>query len=118
MKAHQPWKESTNEKIYFMNMWHGNSSGGSWPAREDGKLVYFQFFAPEAKTVRLAGDFNQWDPILMRRRQNGWWSIQMPLLPGLHQYRFLVNTTPLVHSRPGSITNDEDEEPVSLIAVK
>lgn len=101
-----------------MNMFHGNAAGGSGPAREDGKLVYFQFFAPEAKTVRLAGDFNQWDPMLMRRRQNGWWSIQVSLSRGLHQYRFLVDSIPLLHSRAASITNAEDEEPVSLIAVK
>lgn len=101
-----------------MNMLHTGPSGGSWPASDNGKMVYFQFFAPEARSVRLAGDFNQWDPILMRRRQNGWWSIQIPLPLGLHQYRFLVDSILPFHLRAASIMSDENEEPVSLIVVK
>jgi len=118
MKTHQPWKESANEKIYFMNMLYGSFGRASCPADDGGRLVYFKIFAPEAKTVRLAGDFNRWDPILMRQRRNGWWSFHIWLPAGLHQYRFLVNSLPLRDSQAAPITNDEDDEPVSLIAVK
>ena len=118
MKIHHPWKETANEKIYFMNMWHTKSDNGNWPAHDRSRPVYFQFFAPEAKSVRLAGDFNQWDPICMRQRENGWWSLLIRLPQGLHQYRFLVDGKPLLNSQAASLLNDEDDEPVSLIAVK
>lgn len=118
VKMHLPWKESANEKIYFMHMLRGDFGSGSCPADGGGRLVYFQFFAPQAKTIRLAGDFNQWDPILMRQRRNGWWSIQVRLPLGLHQYRFLVDDKPLLNAPAAPILNDEEDEPVALIAVR
>ena len=57
--------------------------------------VRFQLDAPAAKTVLLAGDFTDWgaSPRKMRRagaRSNTFVAL-VPLPPGAHQYRFIVD---------------------------
>ena len=53
----------------------------------------FKLSAPQAKSVFLSGDFNQWStsshPLKMER--DGVWKISLSLNPGQHQYRFLVD---------------------------
>ncbi|MBI1178038.1 glycoside hydrolase [bacterium] len=53
----------------------------------------FQLQAPAAGAVLLAGDFTGWEtkPIQMKRDRSGVWKAAVPLEPGAHQYRFLVD---------------------------
>jgi 1,4-alpha-glucan branching enzyme len=57
-------------------------------------LVHFQFEAPAATEVRLAGDFSSWQPThTMSRSEAGVWSVVVPLSPGIHEYAFVVDGT-------------------------
>jgi 1,4-alpha-glucan branching enzyme len=49
--------------------------------------------APQAETVFVAGDFNQWRAHDLRLRQDetGTWKVQVWLAPGPHEYRFIVD---------------------------
>jgi chromosome partitioning protein len=53
----------------------------------------FSIHAPRARSVRVAGDFNIWNPDegAMRLDENGVWSITLPLSPGRHNYKFIVD---------------------------
>ena len=53
----------------------------------------FEFSAPEAQEVSLAGDFNGWDPRKnpMKKAGNGLWQATLPLAPGKYEYRFLAD---------------------------
>jgi len=53
----------------------------------------FSFTAPDAQSVLLAGDFTDWQQaaIPMQRRQGGQWTVTVPLQPGQHHYRFIVD---------------------------
>ncbi|MBU4318801.1 MAG: AAA family ATPase [Proteobacteria bacterium] len=54
----------------------------------------FIFRAPEAKSVRIAGTFNNWAPTddyLMNRQNDGVWVKIINLPPGEHQYKFFVD---------------------------
>lgn len=57
--------------------------------------VYVQFLisAPEARTVALAGDFNEWDPSIQLDDPDGdgVWSARVALEPGVHEYMFVIN---------------------------
>jgi len=56
--------------------------------------VRFNFYAPQAQRVSLAGDFNKWrvDESLMRKQDNGIWTIEMPLkLGNTYNYMFVVD---------------------------
>ena len=44
------------------------------------------------REVRLAGEFNNWDPAAgLLRRENGHWVTTLPLPPGQYEYKYLVD---------------------------
>lgn len=53
----------------------------------------FSYTAPTAETVLLVGDFTHWekDPIRLQRQAGGVWRTKVPLPPGKHHYRFIVD---------------------------
>lgn len=58
------------------------------------KLVQFMLVAPDARSVSVVGDFNDWDPSATPLREAadaGVWTITVPLTAGRHQYVFLVD---------------------------
>ncbi len=69
--------------------------------------VTFTFHAPEAKSVHLAGSFNNWHtgshPLHQDKRDkmNGTWQRIVYLEPGVYEYRFVVDG--VWHDDPGSI---------------
>jgi len=81
------------------------------------KPINFYCHAPEAKLVQLASDFNQWTPIEMLQRLEGWWYLQVELPHGHHQYRFLVDGRPTLDPHATGTGRDEADEAVSIIAV-
>ena len=54
--------------------------------------------ALEAEMVRLAGEFNGWQPELMEREEGGGWARSLRLRPGRYQYKF-VRFNKLVNSQ-------------------
>lgn len=59
----------------------------------DLRFVEFALRSPAAKEVRLAGDFNRWQPqsLPLRRDRKGEWSVLVPLPPGRYEYLFQVD---------------------------
>jgi 1,4-alpha-glucan branching enzyme len=57
------------------------------------KKVSFSLLAPEAQTVMLAADFNEWgqNPISMKKQKGGQWKTTVSLPRGSYQYLFLVD---------------------------
>jgi 1,4-alpha-glucan branching enzyme len=53
----------------------------------------FSYFTPAARSVQLVGDFTNWQerPIPLRKAPDGVWRTAVPLAPGAHHYRFLVD---------------------------
>ena len=83
------------------------------------KPVNFFCVAPEAQSVTLVGDFNDWRPNAhaMERQTDGSWHLQVPLNHGHHHYAFLVDGKPVLDPRAMGIARNEKNERVSLIAV-
>jgi 1,4-alpha-glucan branching enzyme len=81
------------------------------------KPINFYCQAPNAKSVELLGDFNDWSPISMQRRPDGWWYLSVPLIHGHHQYRFIVDGKPTLDPHSTGVGRDEANETFSLIAV-
>jgi 1,4-alpha-glucan branching enzyme len=82
-------------------------------------LVDFICRAPQAKSVCLVGDFNQWQPTAhpMTRMPDGGWVLRMELPHGHHQYLFLVDGTPTLDPNAMGKVRNESNEVVSLIAI-
>ena len=58
------------------------------------KGVVFTYRSPTAKTVQLAGDFNDWVPdkgVTTRQGPDGTWEKVARLGPGVYQYRYFVD---------------------------
>ena len=57
--------------------------------------VYVQFVveAPAAETVHVVGDFTEWQPSVELEDPDGdgVWSGRVPLLPGVHEYMFVID---------------------------
>ncbi len=83
------------------------------------RAVNFICHAPEAKSVELVGDFNNWDPTAhpMQRRPDGGWFLQLELKHGHHRYMFRVDGQLRLDPNAQGITRNEKGERVSLIAV-
>jgi 1,4-alpha-glucan branching enzyme len=60
--------------------------------RQDGS-VEFRFFRPEARDVRVAGDFNGWsgESLHMRPAGNGWWTARVVLGSGEYRFRYVAD---------------------------
>jgi 1,4-alpha-glucan branching enzyme len=68
--------------------------------------VTFEFFAPEAKQVQLAGSFNNWNSAEteLKKDKTGRWKVSLSLKPGRYEYRYVVD---------GSWQNDQ--KPVAMV---
>jgi len=55
--------------------------------------VVFEYFDPAARTVAVAGGFNQWNASArqLARDAGGRWTVSVKLAPGTYHYRFVVN---------------------------
>jgi 1,4-alpha-glucan branching enzyme len=62
-------------------------------ATKKSREARFSLLAPQAKSVFLAGDFNEWNTSshLLSQDKKGTWKISLSLNPGQYQYRFIVD---------------------------
>jgi 1,4-alpha-glucan branching enzyme len=72
-------------------------------------VVRFTLRAPDASKVSLVGDFNAWDPTATRLEKHGeTWTILVPVMPGRHQYGFVVDGTRWI-ADPAAPTTPDNE---------
>ncbi len=90
-----------------------------YSARNMSKPINFFCVAPEAESVSVVGDFNDWRANLhpMEWQADGSWHLRVPLNHGHHHYHFLVDGKPVLDPRAMGIARNEKNERVSLIAV-
>jgi hypothetical protein len=54
----------------------------------------FVIYAPDAKSVRIAGSFCDWNPTddySLERMEDGTWTKTIALAPGWYQYKFVID---------------------------
>lgn len=79
------------------------------PRVEDTRLI-FQYHDDSAKSVSVAGDFNQWNPERsMMNVRNGSWTLEIPTpAAGRYRYKFFVDGTRWVED-PSNGAKETDE---------
>jgi 1,4-alpha-glucan branching enzyme len=60
--------------------------------KSDGRIE-FRFYRPGATKVAIAGTFNGWSQrdLLMRQTGDGWWTLEVEIEPGEHQFRYFAD---------------------------
>jgi anti-sigma factor RsiW len=78
-------------------------------AMQGPATVRLSFYAPQARQVAVAGDFNKWSvgSNLMERRDGGIWTIDLTLQPGRYTYMFVLDGTAWV-ADPGADSYQDD----------
>jgi hypothetical protein len=71
-------------------------SGSQQPAAT--QMIQFVLVAPDARSVSLVGDFNDWNPKAtpLSSASGNLWTVQIPLTPGRYNYIFMVDGARLV----------------------
>ena len=76
---------------------------------------------PTAKRVVVIGDFNDWDANatpMVYDTTHGAWSVTIPLMPGLHQYQFLLDGTRHVNDPVAPQMSGDFGSPNSVVTVR
>jgi chromosome partitioning protein len=88
---------SLSEEIIRGEYLSENTGAPSKEAQSPRKIkegVLFSCFAPYARAVHLAGDFNRWDPAkepLFDLSGRGLWQKSVPLRPGQYHYKYVID---------------------------
>ncbi|MDR2581833.1 MAG: hypothetical protein LBC85_12690 [Fibromonadaceae bacterium] len=51
----------------------------------------FNVFSPASGAVAVAGDFNSWKPVALKKNKEGNWSGKIKLSKGTHQYKIVFD---------------------------
>lgn len=80
--------------VGLLPLW-SSGRGVAPPADDETAIVYVQFSlrAPEARSVAISGDFNQWagDTEMGDADGDGVWTVRLAVEPGLHEYMFVID---------------------------
>ena len=61
-------------------------------SEKDAKLITLSCQAADAKSVHLAGSFNNWNPEETAMQEaGGVWKVELELTPGRYEYKFVVD---------------------------
>jgi 1,4-alpha-glucan branching enzyme len=103
----------------FVRPLNSQSSPSRYSARRMAKPITFFNRSPQASTVFVTGDFNEWHPTShpMQRQPDADWLIQIPLPHGHHRYLLLVDGKPSLDPRAMGTAEGPHGEKVSLVAV-
>jgi hypothetical protein len=90
---------------------HQVAASGPATGADTVYIVRFVLVAPEAKSVSLVGDFNNWDRSVTPLTPGavaGVWARAVALPPGTHQYAFIVDGTRWIADPAAPLTVQDD----------
>lgn len=78
---------------FFIVWWRGGPPAPAAPGLEATVYIQFALEAPGARSVAVAGDFNQWTPAieLSDLDGDGVWTGRVAVEPGIYQYMFVID---------------------------
>ncbi len=79
--------KDTNKQIYSMVLEDSDIEEANL------RTVRFQIYAPEAETISLLGNFNDWNPEndYLQKGKDGIFTLDKKLLPGTYHYHFMMD---------------------------
>jgi hypothetical protein len=98
----------------------GSPAGNAATAAHSVEVTQFVLVAPNAQSVALVGDFNDWNlssTILARQAGDGIWWVTVKLPPGRYRYAFVVNGTTWQSDPNAPGAEDEFGRPNSVVTI-
>lgn len=89
------------------------------PSREM-QNVQFVLHAPQASSVAIVGDFNDWDETQSKMSlasTDGVWSLTLPLTPGRHEYQFVIDGKQRIADPAAPQATSDFDSPNSIVTV-
>jgi hypothetical protein len=88
--------------------------------RQFDRSVKFVTLYPRAKSVQIAGDFNNWQPqqTIMKASKDGKWELALELAPGKYRYRMVVDGQWQQDPYNGNVETNPYGEYNSILEVK
>lgn len=94
--------QATRRPIAPLPLPHSGANGRADPTsstkltltREASGSVRLVLQAPPASSVEIAGDFSDWQPVMMTRTPEGRWEIVLPITSGVHQINLRIDGGP------------------------
>lgn len=67
----------------------------------------FKLFSPQASSVSVSGDFNNWDAagLCAKKDAKGTWAVKVALKPGRYEYKFIVDGSWITDPATAAVTN-------------
>jgi hypothetical protein len=96
------------------------SAGSKLPASDTVNLIRFVFVDPNAQTVELVGDFNEWTKGATKLKPSGApgvWAVSVALPAGRHEYAFIINGTRWIADPLATKSSDDFGTESSVIQV-
>jgi 1,4-alpha-glucan branching enzyme len=89
------------------------------PGKPEVNTAHFEFEYPGARCVLIGGSFNNWNPERdkMLRLEDGRWIMDLPLKPGVYEYRFVVDGKWMPDPRAVRNVTNPYGEPNSILEV-
>ena len=84
--------------------------------KADGRIEFY-YYGTTGQTVYVTGDFNYWDPFMYRLHEEspGEYMLSLPVEPGLHAYRYVVDGKPLLDPLNPSVGLDTEGNRASRV---
>ncbi len=84
------------------------------------KIKQFKLYAPQAKSVSLAGSFNSWDTKKLKAKKDtkGNWAVKASLKPGKYEYKFFVDGNWMIDPQSSATIYNNFGSQNSVIEVK
>ena len=69
------------------------TNSGARSFRKSSQKIEFEYFAPDAQSVKVAGAFNEWnaDALPLKKSRDGKWKGSVQLSSGRYEYRYFVD---------------------------
>ncbi len=72
-----------------------------------GDVYRFQLQVPDANKVEIAGDFSNWEPVVLRKTAPDIWQTKMPIQPGTHRISIRLDQREW-RTPPGLVAQDDE----------
>jgi 1,4-alpha-glucan branching enzyme len=86
--------------------------------RIDARTRELRVRAPSASTVEVMGDFTEWRPVSLHSEQNGWWTVQLTVNPGIHELNVRIDGGPWTVPQGLPRKSDEFGSSVGVLVIQ